>query len=224
MDARPLARFLSSVRHHPLFALWWLAALRGLRRGELCALRWPDLDLHDGTLSVGRNFAHERGRPYLDVPKTDAALRTIALDTTTIQVLRRHRDRQRFLCKGAGRSWEVGGYVFARPDGRPIRPDWLTHVFAQLAAEAGLPPVRLHGLRHGAATLALSAHVELKNVQQMLGHTSYAFTADTYATVLPEDAKKAAESTAQLLLDALARLPQPPQDGTDPGNDLPLAG
>jgi integrase len=67
--------------------------------------------------------------------------------------------------------------------------------------------VRLRDLRHGAATIALAAHVDLKTVQDMLGHTSYAFTADTYATVLPEQAKQAAESTARLVLDAVRRLP-----------------
>jgi integrase len=84
-----------------------------------------------------------------------------------------------------------------------VRPDWLTHRFATLVAASGLPPIRLHDLRHGAATLTLAAGAELKIVQDMLGHTSYAFTADTYTTVLPANARKAAESTARLILDAI---------------------
>jgi integrase len=96
--------------------------------------------------------------------------------------------------------------IFTWPDSRPIRPDWLTHRFAALVAGSGLPPVRLHSLRHGAATLALAAHADLKTVQDMLGHSSYAFTADTYATVIPHLARQAAEATAHLLLTALTQL------------------
>lgn len=200
-----LASFLLFVRDDLLYALWWLAALRGLRRGELCALRWTDLDLTDGTLTVNHNIAHDHGRPYLDAPKTDAGQRIIALDRSTVTVLRQHQRRQHLLLHDIGLHWKAGGPVFATVDGQPIRPDWLTHRFATLAAASGLPPIRLHDLRHGAATLALSAHAELKTVQDMLGHTSYAFTADTYTAVLPENARKAAESTAQLVLKAIRR-------------------
>lgn len=200
-----LASFLLFVRDDLLYALWWLAALRGLRRGELCALRWTDLDLTDGTLTVNHNIAHAHGRPYLDAPKTAAGQRTIALDTTTINVLRQHQRRQRLLLHDTGLCWKPGGPVFTTADGQPIRPDWLTHRFTTLATASGLPPVRLHDLRHGAATLALSAKAELKTVQDMLGHTSYAFTADTYTSVLPENARTAAESTAQLVLGAIRK-------------------
>jgi integrase len=204
-----LARFFVFAHDDLLYALWWLAALRGPRRGELCALCWTDLDLGEGTLTVSHSIAHAHGRPYLDEPKTAAGQRTIALDHTTIAVLRQHQRRQRLLFHDLGKRWRPDGLVYTRPDGRPIRPDWLTHRFTTLVAASGLPPVRLHDLRHGAATLALAAHVDLKTVQDMLGHTSYAFTADTYATVLPEQAKQAAETTAQFVLDALQRLPRP---------------
>ncbi|MEV6350783.1 tyrosine-type recombinase/integrase [Actinoplanes sp. NPDC051851] len=197
-----LAEFLLFVRDDPLYALWWLAALRGLRRGELCALRWTDLDLAENTLTVNHTIAHAYGQPYQDVPKTAAGQRTIALDHATTVALRIHQHHQCEQLQEAGKQWRPDGPVFIRL-GRPIRPDWLTHRFATLVADSELPPIRLHSLRHGAATLALAAHVELKTVQDMLGHTSYAFTADTYATVLPDQAKDAAESTARLLLEAL---------------------
>ncbi|WP_349879517.1 tyrosine-type recombinase/integrase [Micromonospora sp. HUAS YX12] len=207
-----LARFLTFTTDDPLYPLWWLAALRGLRRGELCALRWTDLDLTEATLTVNHHIAHAHGRPYLDAPKTAAGQRTIALDRTTIAVLRHHQHHQRQLFADARKPWQPDGPVFTRPDTRPIRPDWLTHYFAALVTTSGLPPVRLHDLRHGAATLALTAHADLKTVQDMLGHTSYAFTADTYTTVLPERARQAAETTAQLILNAQHKLP-----GTKPG-------
>jgi integrase len=197
-----LACFLSFVRDDRLFALWWLAALRGLRRGEICALRWVDLDLSEGTLTVNQQIAHAHGRPYLTLPKTPAGQRTIALDAVTIAILRQHWRRQRLQLDHTGHGWQPGGPVFTWPDGRPIRPDWLTHRFADLVTASGLPPVRLHGLRHGAATLALAAHTDMKIVQNMLGHTSYAFTADTYTTLLPLVDREAAEATAHVVLTA----------------------
>ncbi len=196
-----LARFLTTVRGDWLFALWWLAALRGLRRGEICALHWADVDLHTGTLTVSRQVTRAAGRLHLGPPKTPAGQRTIALDTATVAVLREHRRRQRLLRRST--DWRDTGLVFAWPDGRPISPDWLTHRFHHLVTESGLPPVRLHDLRHGAATLALAAGTDLRVVQDMLGHTSYAFTADTYTAVLPEVAYQAAEATARLVLTAL---------------------
>jgi hypothetical protein len=86
--------------------------------------------------------------------------------------------------------------VFTAPNGGPLAPDRLTRLLGDLIAEHGLPPIRLHDLRHGAATLALAAGVELKVVQDMLGHSSIVLTADTYTSVLPEVAHRAAEKTA----------------------------
>jgi integrase len=71
-----------------------------------------------------------------------------------------------------GPGWRAGQAMFTYADGRPIRPEYLTHRFRQLTRQLGLPPVRLHDLRHGAATLALASHADLKVIQQMLGHSS----------------------------------------------------
>jgi Phage integrase family len=89
-----------------------------------------------------------------------------------------------------------------RAAARPLAPDRLSRIFKKLAAEAGLPPVRLHDLRHGAATLALAAGVDLRTAQDQLGHSSIVLTADTYISVLPEVARTAAEKVAALILRA----------------------
>jgi len=90
--------------------------------------------------------------------------------------------------------------VFTNLNGGPMAPDRLSRTFKKLAADAGLPPVRLHDLRHGAATLAQAAGVDLRTVQDMLGHSSIVLTADTYISVLPEVARNAAEKVAALVL------------------------
>jgi integrase len=207
-DVHQLATFLAVVCTDGLFALWWLAALRGLRRGEICALRWVDLDLCGGTLTVHQQMCQIDGRVHIGPVKTPAGERAVALDAATVAVLREHQRRQYALVKGAGRRWRPDDYVFTLADGRPVRPDWLSHRFHHLVTTSGLPPIRFHDLRHGAATLALAAHVDMKVVQDMLGHASLAFTADTYAAVLPEVAHAAAAATAGRLLGELTSHPR----------------
>jgi integrase len=97
--------------------------------------------------------------------------------------------------------------VFAGPGGGPLRPDYLTVTFGRLVKRSGLPPVRLHDLRHGAATIALASRTDLKVIQQMLGHFSIVTTADTYTGVLPEAAHRAAQATADMIIEAARRVP-----------------
>ena len=97
--------------------------------------------------------------------------------------------------------------MFTTPDGQPLHPDWLTRRFHRLVLTCGLPPVRLHDLRHGAATLAHAADADLKTVQEQLGHTSIVLTADTYTSVLLDLHFTTAEATARLVLAAAARNP-----------------
>jgi integrase len=92
--------------------------------------------------------------------------------------------------------------VFTTRTGGPVGPDRVTRLFRALVADSGLPPVTLHGLRHGAATFALAAGTDLKVVQDQLGHSTVVLTADTYTSVLPETARAAAERTAALLFPA----------------------
>jgi len=142
------------------------------------------------------------GRMATAPPKSDAGWRVIALDKTTITALREHKTRQLAERDAAGDRWAECGYVFTARSGKPVGPDRMTRLFRVLVAGSGLPPVTLHGLRHGAATLALAAGADLKVVQDQLGHSTIVLTADTYTSVLPETARVAAEHTAALLFPA----------------------
>jgi hypothetical protein len=117
---------------------------------------------------------------------------------------RRQQDKER---AAAGRAWNDTGYVLTTSVGQPLHPDYLTCRVRSLVEQYGLPPVRLHDLRHGAASLAHSAGADLKTVQEQLGHTSIVLTADTYTSVLLELHFKVAEATARLVLKAAARNP-----------------
>lgn len=170
-----LAEFLSAIAGRPLFHVFRLMAMRGLRRGEACRLRWEDLDLDEGIAYVSRQLQQDPGgrlRPC--PPKTESSLRAVALDPETVAALRAHRSRQgRRFAKAGITSL---GWVFTREDGGPLSPSYLTDKSGGLV-ETGLPPVRLHDLGHGAATLMLLAGQELKTTADQLGHSSVVLTA-----------------------------------------------
>jgi integrase len=229
---RQLVTFLTGVERDRLAALWWLIALRGLRRGEAAALDRDDLDSESRELTITRQLVALPGELYCGPPKSRASIRTIALDEAgtrslvdqavrqTVELLRHQFTNQRRSDARVrtGPGWRKGRPMFTYADGRPIRPEYLTHRFRVLIKELDLPPIRLHELRHGAATLALASHTDLKVIQQMLGHSSIITTADTYTSVLPETAHRAAQATADMVMKAARTVPrrQARRDHCDP--------
>jgi integrase len=201
------ATFLGFVTKDRLAVMWWLIALRGLRRGEVAGLRWADVDLDVGVAMIEQQRIANGHLVTVGPPKTAASRRLVALDRHTVRLLREHRRRQRAEQRAAGDGWQDSGYVFTTTDGAPLHPDFLTRRFHRLVLESGLPPVRLHDLRHGAASLAHCAGIDLKTVQAQLGHSSIVLTADTYTSVLTDLLAYAAEATARLVLAAAARNP-----------------
>jgi len=200
--------FLDHAADDRLYALYHLIAFRGLRRGEAVGLSWTDLDLDHGLLSVSwqivqLSYATEGGEP-----KADSA-RAIALDTETIAVLRAHRPRRLPSASPGVRLGSTAGASSPARTGSELDPEYVTRHFERLSRQAGLPPIRLHDLRHGAATLALAGGADLKTVSEMLGHSTIVITADTYTSVLPKVARQAAESAA-------AVVPRSRRPNTDP--------
>jgi integrase len=202
-------QFLKAAAGHRLYAAYQLIALRGLRRGEACGLRWADLDLDAGLAYITRQVQHVAGKLTACPLKTPASRRVVALDPATIALLRAHRSAQQRDAQARGIT--LSGYVFTAPDGGPLCPEHLTRTFNKLVADAGLPPVRLHDLRHGAATLMLLAGADLKTIADQLGHSSIVLTADTYLSVAIELGLAVAAATARLILRHGKR---PPGGGT----------
>jgi integrase len=180
-------------------ALWHIATFRGLRRGELAGLPWTEVDLDAGTVQVSTQITEVDYEPEEGEVKSSAGERTIPLDDQGVQLLHAHRKRQVARKLELGAAWQESGKVFTGPDGSPLRPSWISDRFARLLTDAGLPPIRLHDLRHTAATLMLAAGVDMKVVQETLGHSALAVTADLYTSVLPELAKAAAEATTAIV-------------------------
>src|SRR5205807_1633310 len=182
-----------------LYALYHLITFTGLRRGEACGLHWDDVDLDIATLTVRWQIVQHGWATALDTPKTDDSDAAVTLDAQTVAVLRAHRARQRRERLTAGRAWTDTGLVFTTPTGGQLHPADVTDHFHHLATQAGLPPIRLHDLRHGTATLGLAAGVQMKVISKRLRHSSPTFTAKFYGAVLPELTTAAAEATAALV-------------------------
>ena len=191
--------FLDQAVGDRLYALFHLVTFRGLRRGEACGQRWADTNLRAGLLTVAKQLVVDGWAVYEDDPKTDAGARTIALDSETVAVLEAHRKRQRADREQWGEAWVETGRVFTKENGEWLHPTAVTDRFRELAEAAGLPPIRLHDLRHGAATLAHAAGADLHSIKEMLGHSSIGITSDTYTTLLPQVDRAIAEAAAQLV-------------------------
>ncbi|HZV49355.1 MAG TPA: tyrosine-type recombinase/integrase [Candidatus Dormibacteraeota bacterium] len=198
-----IRRLFEATTGHRLHALWVVLATTGLRLGEALGLMWDDLDAEAGRLHVRRALQWQRGRgPVLTEPKTRRSRRVVYLAPSVVRALADHRHRQeeeRFL---AGSRWEGIGLVFCTVSGRPIRDTYLSAAFHQVLAQAGLPRVRIHDLRHTAASHLLARGVHPKVVQELLGHSTIALTLDTYSHVLPALHADAVPAHMEALFDA----------------------
>jgi integrase len=179
LDVNEVQALFGAARSHRLDALVKLAVMVGLRRGEVLGLRWEDVDLDAGTVSIHATLKRLPGRGLvLDRPKTERAARTVALPEICTRALSEHRRRQLEERLAAGSHWQNSGHVFTTPFGGPIDPDNLVkRDYHGITAAAGLGKLRFHALRHTAATLMLAEGVPLEVISRTFGHAGYAITA-----------------------------------------------
>lgn len=179
--------------------MWHLIVFRGLRRGEACAQPWSETNLDDHSLTVSAQLVQDGWEVETSEPKTDSGFRVVALDDDTVSVLKRHREQQDADREEWGPAWVETGMVFTQEDGSWLHSGKVTDLFERLVAASGLPPIRLHDLRHGAATRMLAADIDVKIVSDTLGHSETRITRNIYQSVLPQVGKNAAEATAKLV-------------------------
>jgi integrase len=191
--------FLDAATADELYALWHLVAFRGLRRSEALGLPWGDVDLDRRTVTIRETRVQVAGDVVEGDTKSDTSARTVSLDAGTVEVLRTHRRRQAELRLLLGSAWVDSGLVFTKADGSALVPDSVSQRFDRLVIRTGLPPVRLHDLRHLAASLTYRATKDLKLTSQMLGHASTAITEQVYTSVFEDVEREAAESAAALV-------------------------
>ncbi len=175
---------LETLRGDRNEALITLGLMTGLRKGELLALKWENVDLDANELSVVGTLKRGKGVGlYIDTPKTARATRTIPIPLRCSRALTAHRKRQLEQRLALGPAWHENGLVFASPIGTPIDPRNLTRKYHSITEAAGLGRRRFHALRHSAATLMLENGVPLEVISRTLGHAGLAITADVYAKV-----------------------------------------
>lgn len=200
LSSAEVGRLTAGTAEDPLGPLFAVAVGSGLRLGELLGLRWSDVDLDGRSLVVRRSLARTYGDGWaVAEPKTARSRRTVMLPAIALEALRRQKARQAAARLAAGTAWQDrAGVVFTDAVGRVVHPRAASKGFRAAADRLGLP-VRLHDLRHTAASLMLGAGVPLKVVSEALGHSSIAITADVYAHVTPELRREAADALDRAL-------------------------
>jgi integrase len=191
--------FLKAAQDAPYAPLWLVLLATGMRRGEALGLRWRDVDLKKGTLSIRQTLVEVNGYVSFGQPKTKSGRRTIELDSTCIAALTAHRDAQTFRRKAVGDAWRDHDLVFTTADGNWISPRNVGREFYAIVKRTTLPRLSVHGLRHTCATLMLLHNVNPKIVSERLGHANVGITLDTYSHVLPTMQRQAATAIGEAL-------------------------
>ncbi len=198
--ADQLREFFAAIANDRLYAAFLLGATTGMRRGEIAGLRWSDVDLTAGRLSVRQARATVGYEVITSEPKTARGRRVVALDRSTVAALGEHRRRQLAERIALGPDYNTDDLVFCRPDGSPLDPEHFLKRLQRLARDHGLPKTTFHGLRHTSATLALAAGIHPKVVSERLGHGDVSLTLNTYSHAVPGLQEDAAERIADLIV------------------------
>ena len=194
LSQEEVSRFLDVARETDYYVYFATLLYTGLRRGELLALRWRNLDLGSGKLSVVETaYKLGNGEYRIKEPKTSQSRRTVILPSSLIELFKVYRFDQELLRIQLGISLNADDFVFIRPDGSPINPSAVTLAFRRIIKRAGLRDIRIHDLRHTHATLMLKAGIHPKVVSERLGHANIGITLDIYSHVLPGLQEAAAE-------------------------------
>lgn len=191
-DAPQTAVMLDDFRENRVFIPALLAALCGLRRGEILALRWRDIDMAAATIAV-RQSAEQVGTVVRYKETKSGKSRVVALSSSVIEELKRHRLAQAEEQLKIGIRPDDSSFVVAQIDGSPLKPVSLTHEWTRLLAKTSLPRIRFHDLRHSHATQLLAAGVHPKIASERLGHSTIGITLDLYSHVMPGMQANAAE-------------------------------
>lgn len=187
-DAPQVRTFLESIRGHRLEALFTIAVVTGLRQGELLGLRWSDVHMTAGTLTVRHSLQRVDGRLQLVETKTSRSRRTLPLPELALRALRTARDGPM-----------IGTHLFTTASGSPLYGTAVYRDFLAATAAAGLPRIRFHSLRHTAASLLLAQGTHPRVVMEMLGHSTIALTMNTYSHVIPALERDAADRMNAIL-------------------------
>jgi len=189
MTENDVSRFLEAAKPGHYYDLFYTYLFTGMRRSELLAVRWCDVDLLGMQISVSRTMQYLTGvenHVTFKEPKSKKSRRLIALSPSTVLVLEEHREAQERMRESLQLPpMTENDLIFSHWDGSPLLPDSITHAWVKLVRKCGLKGIRLHDARHTHATIMLKQGVHPKIVQERLGHATISTTLDTYSHVAP---------------------------------------
>ena len=197
--ATQINAFFAAIKDEPLYPLYRITFMYGLRRSEVLGLKWDSIDLDTGTLTIRRTVVSVIKKVEKDKTKNQTSYRSFPLSPDIKQLLldlKAQQERDRKVC---GKSYFQTDYVFRWPDGHPYAPDYVTRKFSQLLKRHGFPHIRLHDLRHSSASNLLGMGYGLKDVQEWLGHADIKMTANIYGHLDIQRKLALADSMSELL-------------------------
>lgn len=190
LSANHLAAFLNEARESGCYELYYLVISTGMRRGEILALEWKDIDFKAKTISVNKQLQRTSEGLVATPPKTQSSIRKISISDECVNQLKILRGHQQINEKLLFPSPLTGGYR---------DPDAVTRKLHRMLKRAGLPDIRFHDLRHSFATLSLEQGMDIKTVSHMLGHTDAGFTMNTYMHVTDAMQQNVADTMSNLI-------------------------
>lgn len=186
-------KLLASLKGNHFEALFTVAMMTGMRKGEVLALRWVDVALEERVIRVTGSLQRHGGSLVRLEPKTEQSRRSIEVPKLVTDALEAQRIAQKVARLKAGERWQETGYVFTTDNGTPIDPRNAYRDFQRALKAAELPPQRFHDLRHGYATLQLAEGVPMRVVMEQLGHTQIGTTVNIYQHVTRPMQREAAD-------------------------------
>jgi integrase len=199
---KEIKTLLEALIGYRLYAFFFLLCHLGARKGEICALRWSDLNFENRTLSIKKTRGKSNGREYeVNSTKNKRGMRDIHISIETVKVLRAHQERQQLEKMMCGSAWQDSGYIFTKEDGSPVDSMRAYFIFKKVIKKLGLRDEPLHVLRHSHITALLRQGVSPEIVASRVGDTVKTILT-TYASVKPEDDRLSAEIFSELVASA----------------------
>lgn len=193
-------QLLDTARGNHFEALYRITLSLGLRLGEVCGLRWADVDLEARTVRVIQSVYRHEGKLIVDELKTPESRRPLPLSAALVSALKAQRAASRLGRLAAGERWRDSGLVFTSHYGTPLEPRNVQASFKRLLQAAELPPIRFHDLRHSAASLLIVQGHHARVSMELLGHSEIGTSMDVYGHVRMDTQHAAVDDLDRLFL------------------------
>lgn len=202
LDTKGTKAFLQEAKKTRHYTAYLTLLVTGIRRGELLALRWKDVDLEEGTITINRNLVRTKEGLIFQEPKTELSRRTINIKEDIIKELKTNKAKQAEMKLKLGKAYQDNNLVFCNEDGKSMDPRSFAKHFERMIErlqKKGFSRITLHGLRHTFATLSIQEGVDLRTIQETLGHYDPSFTMRTYSHVTNKMRREASSKIGNLI-------------------------